>query len=36
MGMLIGSTGNYNAGLDFLVLCCIGLSFFMLPLVRTH
>ncbi len=36
MGMLIGSAGNYNAGLYFLVLCCIALSFAMLPLVRTH
>src|SRR6266567_6892792 len=36
MGMLIGTAGNYNAGLGFLVLCSIGLSFFMLPLVRTH
>ena len=36
MGMLIGSAGNYNAGLDFLVLCCIVLSLAMLPLVRTH
>ena len=36
MGLLIGSTGNYNAGLYFLVLCCIVLSLAMLPLVRTH
>lgn len=36
MGVLIGSTGNYSAGLYFLVFCCIGLSTAMLPLVRTH
>ena len=36
MGMLIGTAGNYNAGLGFLVLCCIVLSLAMLPLVRTH
>jgi len=36
MGLLIGSAGDYNAGLYFLVFCCIGLSTAMLPLVRTH
>ena len=36
MGLLIGNNGDYTAGLYFLVLCCIGLSLAMLPLVRTH
>jgi predicted MFS family arabinose efflux permease len=36
MGLLIGSTGNYAAGLEFLVVSCIVLSFFMVPLLRTH
>ena len=36
MGLLIGRNGDYNAGLYFLVFCCIGLSFFMLPLVRKY
>ena len=36
MGFLIGQSGNYNAGLYFLVFSCIGLSFFILPLVREH
>lgn len=36
MGLLIGQSGNYNAGLYFLVFSCIGLSFFILPLVREH
>jgi sugar phosphate permease len=36
MGILIGTAGDYNAGLYFLVLCCIVLSFGMLPLIRTH
>jgi fucose permease len=36
MGLLIGREGDYNAGLYFLVFCCIGLSFFMLPLARRY
>ncbi len=36
MGVLIGTQGDYNAGLYFLVFCCTGLSLFMLPLVRSH
>lgn len=36
MGMLIGHSGNYNAGLYFLVFSCIGLSFFILPLARKY
>ena len=36
MGLLIGREGDYNAGLYFLVFCCIGLSFFMLPLARKY
>jgi sugar phosphate permease len=36
MGVLIGQSGNYNAGLYFLVFSCIGLSFFILPLVREY
>ena len=36
MGLLIGQHGDYNAGLYFLVFCCIGLSLFVLPLVRRY
>jgi len=36
MGVLIGATGDFTAGLEFLVLSCILCSFAMLPLVRTH
>jgi predicted MFS family arabinose efflux permease len=36
MGVLIGSTGNYVAGWEFLVVSCIALSFFMVPLLREH
>jgi len=36
MGLLIAATGNFTAGLEFLVLSCIVCSFAMLPLVRTH
>jgi sugar phosphate permease len=36
MGLLIGATGNFAAGLEFLVLSCMICSLAMLPLVRTH
>lgn len=36
MGVLIGTQGDYNAGLYFLVFCCTGLSVFMLPLLRRY
>ncbi len=36
MGLLIGQSGDYNAGLYFLVFCCTGLSLFILPLVRRY
>jgi len=36
IGVLINRTGDYTAGLYFLVLCSIGSSFFMLPLIRSH
>jgi len=34
MGVLIGSAGNYAAGLQFLVLSCIFCSLVMIPLTR--
>jgi sugar phosphate permease len=36
MGLLLGATGNFTAGLQFLVLSCMVCSLAMLPLVRTH
>jgi hypothetical protein len=36
MGLLIGLTGDFTAGLEFLVLSCIVCSFLMLPLVRKY
>ena len=36
MGVLISRSGDYAAGLYFLVFCCTGLSLFMLPLVRRY
>ncbi|HEX3486644.1 MAG TPA: MFS transporter [Micropepsaceae bacterium] len=36
MGLLLGVTGNFTAGLEFLVLSCVVCSLAMLPLVRTH
>jgi sugar phosphate permease len=36
MGLLISATGDFTAGLEFLVLSCILCSLAMLPLARTH
>jgi len=36
MGLLISATGDFTAGLEFLVLSCMVCSLAMLPLVRTH
>jgi hypothetical protein len=36
MGLLIGLTGDFTAGLEFLVLSCVLCSFLMLPLVRKY
>jgi sugar phosphate permease len=36
MGLLLGLTGDFTAGLEFLVLSCILCSIAILPLVRTH
>lgn len=36
MGLLLGITGSFTAGLEFLVLSCMVCSLAMLPLVRTH
>ena len=36
MGVLLGMTGSFTAGLEFLVLSCFVCSLFMLPLIRTH
>lgn len=36
MGILIGSAGNYAAGLQFLVLSCILCSLVMIPLTRKY
>ncbi|HEY4265631.1 MAG TPA: MFS transporter [Micropepsaceae bacterium] len=36
IGVLINTTGNFTAGLEFLVLSCMVCSLAMLPLVRTH
>jgi sugar phosphate permease len=36
MGLLLGLTGDFTAGLEFLVLSCIVCSFLMLPLVRKY
>jgi sugar phosphate permease len=36
MGVLIGSAGNYAAGLQFLVLSCILCSLVMIPLTRKY
>jgi sugar phosphate permease len=36
MGILISATGDFTAGLMFLVFSCIVCSLAMLPLVRTH
>jgi MFS family permease len=36
IGVLISATGNFTAGLEFLVWSCILCSLAMLPLVRTH
>jgi MFS-type transporter involved in bile tolerance (Atg22 family) len=36
IGVLVGSTGNFTAGLQFLVFCCIGGSLAMIPLMRKY
>lgn len=36
MGVLIAATGDFTAGLMFLVFSCVVCSLAMLPLVRTH
>lgn len=36
MGLLIGKDGNYFAGLMVMVVCCIGCSVALVPLVRKH
>ena len=36
IGLLVGRTGDFTAGLFFLVLCCFASSLAMLPLVRKY
>jgi len=36
IGMLVASTGNFTAGLQFLVFCCVAGSLAMIPLMRKY
>ncbi|HYM19242.1 MAG TPA: MFS transporter [Micropepsaceae bacterium] len=36
VGALVKSTGDFLAGFEFLVACCVIGSFFMIPLMRRH
>jgi cyanate permease len=36
IGILIGQSGNYTAGLLVIVVSCVGLSFAMVPLLRRY